>query len=92
MLGWETWLPATVYGQASSFVEALSRGKTTFLPVLRDLLIPTAIGLIASVLQGTGILAQHLPAQMQLHGAGDDYLPVILIIAGHGLQLIMTAW
>jgi hypothetical protein len=86
-----TWLPATVYGQASSFAEARSRGKTTFLPVLRDLLIPTAIGPFASILQGTGILALYLPVQMQFHGTGDDYLPIILIIAGHGLQLIVTA-
>jgi hypothetical protein len=86
-----TWLPATVYGQASSFAEARSRGKTTFLPVLLDLVIPTAIGPIASILQGAGILAQYLPVQMQFHGTGDDYFPIFLVIVGHGLQLIVTA-
>jgi hypothetical protein len=86
-----TWLPATVYGQDDSFAQARSRGETTFLPVLRDLLIPTAIGPIASILQGTGSLAQYLPAPMQFHGTSDDYLPIILIIVGHGLQLVVTA-
>ena len=86
-----TWLPATVYGQASSLGEARLRGKKTFLPVLLDLLIPTAVGPMVSILQGVGMLAQYLPAPMRFHGTGDDYLPIALIILGHALQLIVTA-
>jgi len=38
-----TWLPASVYGQASSFGEAIRRGRSTFFPLLGKLLASFAL-------------------------------------------------
>jgi len=84
-----TWLPATVYGQRSSFEEARSRGKTTFLPVLLDLLVPTAISPLLIFLRGAGIFRPLPPAPLQFLGVAD-YVFLVVIVLSHALELIVT--
>lgn len=45
-----TWLPASIYGQASSFGEAIRRGRSTFLSLLAKLLVPFALNAVAPYL------------------------------------------
>jgi hypothetical protein len=45
-----TWLPASVYGQATSFGEAARRGKATFYPLVFKLMVPTSLNLVVSSL------------------------------------------
>ncbi len=85
-----TCLPATVSGQGGSFAEASKRGKTTFLPLLVDLIVPTAIGPLSSFLQGAGFFARYLPAPLKFQAVLGAPLPLAAIMLGDGLQLLVT--
>jgi hypothetical protein len=88
LLAWlGTWLPATVFGQATSLREASLRGRANFLAVFACLLIPTAIDSCASFLRGVGVLGRYLPVPMQFHYGVTGYLPLVVVVLSCVLKL-----